>query len=454
MLRSILVLSLTVSASLASADDWPHWRGPAHDAVWREDGIIKSLPEGELDFTWRAPCELGYAGPSVADGRVYLFEYERTDGTITDNPGARDKLEGVERLRCLASETGEELWRHEYERPYFVSYPSGPRCSPTVDGDRVYLLGAEGDLKCLRTADGSVVWEKSFADDYGAPTPQWGHSAHPLVDGDTLYCLVGGEGSVAVAFDKLTGEEKWRALSAPSINNECGYCPPTMIDYEGSRQLVIFHPEAVCGLDQKTGEERWSVPIRSSYGMSIAQPIKVGTTDNGPKIFVTGYGGPSVCFVAPVKGGEPEILWEGKPKTSVSAANATPITLQDTLPYIIGVDANSSSVCLVAPETGTRLWQTRMPTLGSEERSRARHGTAFLVRQGQVGPFWIASEMGDLILADLTLEGYTERGRKRLIEPTGDAFGRPVWWSHPAFAEKSIFARNDKEIVRVNLAAE
>lgn len=453
MLRSILVLLFVSAAALATAADWPHWRGPRHDAVWREEGIIKSLPEGELDYTWRVPCQLGYAGPSVADGRVYLFEYERSDGTITDNPGARDKLEGVERLRCLASETGDELWRHEYDRPYFVSYPSGPRCSPTVDGDRVYILGAEGDLKCLKTSDGSVVWEKSFVDDYNAPTPQWGHSAHPLVDGDTLYCLVGGEGSVAVAFDKLTGEERWRALSAPSINNECGYCPPTMIQYEGSKQLVVFHPEAVCGLDQKTGEEQWSVPIGSSYGMSIAQPIKVGATPVGPTIFVTGYGGPSVCFNTPMAGGEPEILWKGKPKTSISAANATP-TVDATANVAYGIDANSSSLCAIDMATGERIWQTQKPTLGTDERSRARHGTVFPIREGDSARFWLASETGDLILAKLTPESYEELGRKRLLEPTGDAFGRPVWWSHPAFAEKSIFARNDKEIVRVNLAAE
>lgn len=450
MVRSSLVLLLVSSATLATAADWPHWRGPRHDAVWREEGITKSLPEGDLDYTWRVPCALGYAGPSVADGRVYLFEYERSEGTITDNPGARDKLEGVERLRCLASETGEELWRHEYGRPYFVSYPSGPRCSPTVDDDRVYILGAEGDLKCLKTADGSVVWEKSFVDDYNAPTPQWGHSAHPLVDGDTLYCLVGGEGSVAVAFDKFTGEERWRALSAPSINNECGYCPPTMIH----DQLVVFHPEGVAGLEPATGMVRWTVPMKPAYGMSIAQPLPVAVTGKGRALFVSGYGGVSVCLGFPADGEEAEVIWGGKAKTSVSSANASPIASAESDGLVFGVDANSSSLCLLSMDNGDRIWQSRMPTLGSDERTRARHGTAFLVRQGDTSCFWIASETGDLILANLTSEGYEERGRKRLLEPTGDAFGRPVWWSHPAFADKSIFARNDKEIVRVNLAAD
>lgn len=448
--RLLVLLSLALGAS-APAADWPQWRGPSRDAVWREEGIVGSLPEGDLDYQWRVPCALGYAGPAVADGRVYLFEYEHADGDITDNPGARDKLTGVERLRCLASETGEELWRYEHERPYFISYPSGPRCTPTVDGDRVYTLGAEGDLKCLKTADGSVVWEKNFADDYGAPTPQWGHAAHPLVDGDLLYCLVGGEGSVVVAFDKMTGEEKWRALSTPSINNECGYCPPTMILNGAEKQLVAFHPEGVTALNPQSGDELWSVPMRPSYGMSIAQPIKP-RFESG-KLFVTGYGGVSVMLRLPQAGEEAEVLWSGDPTKSVSAANATPIAD----PYsnvIYGVDANLSAVAAFNSGDGQRMWTSRLPTLGSDERTRARHGTAFLVCEGDSQRFWIASETGDLILAKLTPEGYEELGRKPLVEPTGDAFGRPVWWSHPAFAEKAVFARNDKEIVRVNLAAD
>ena len=209
-----VILTPALVCSSVRGDDWPQWRGPNRDGVWRESGLLTDMPSGELPVRWRVPVDLGYAGPAVADGKVYLFEYEKRSGTIKNNPGGRADLEGLERLRCLDASSGDELWRHEYDRPYKLSYPSGPRCTPTVDGDRVYTLGAEGDLICLNTGDGSVVWSKSFAEEYGAETPIWGHSAHPLVDGDTLYCVVGGQGSVAVAFDKMTGAEKWRALSA------------------------------------------------------------------------------------------------------------------------------------------------------------------------------------------------------------------------------------------------
>lgn len=440
------LLALSCLTATASAADWPQWRGSQRDGVWRESGLRDAIPAAGLPDAWRVPVALGYAGPAVADGRVYLFEYERTDGEITDRPGDRDKLSGSERVRCLDSATGDELWRHEYARDYYVSYPSGPRCTPTVDGDRVYTLGAEGDLRCLRVADGSVVWSKFFPDDFDAPTPLWGHSAHPLVAGDTLYCLVGGEGSVVVAFDKLTGAEKWRALSTPSLKNEVGYCPPTMIEREGVPQLVVFHPEAACGLDPATGELLWSVPIQPSYGMSIAQPLPLGN-----KLFVTGYGGVSAFFTLPERGAEPEVLWAGEPKTSASSANASPIA-DATGGAIYAVEANGSSLVAIDPASGERLWETQRPTLGKEGRDRARHGTAFAVREGQSDRYWLASETGDLILARLTREAYEEVGRVRLLEPTGNAFGRPVLWSHPAFAERAVFARNDKELVRVSLA--
>jgi len=444
ILRGMLLLTMFVQTTLllsglTRGEDWPQWRGPLRDGVWRESGVRSELPTGELPVRWRVPAGLGYAGPAVAGGKVFLFEYEKRAGTIKNDPGSRVRLEGLERLRCLDSATGDELWRHEYDRDYNVSYPSGPRCTPTVDGDRVYLLGAEGDLKCLRTGDGKVVWTKSFRKEYGVESPLWGHSAHPLVDGNAVYCLVGGEGSIVVAFDKRTGAEKWRALSA----YEPGYCPPSMMEIGGRTQLVIFHPKAISGLHPDSGEVLWSVPIEPSYGMSIAQPLLAGK-----RLFASGYNN-SVCFALPVGGKEPEVLWAGTPKTSISSANASPIFDGEV---IYGIDANDSALVAVDPATGERLWQTKVPTVG--EGSRGRHGTAFVVRQGETDRYWLFNEQGDLILARLRATGYKELGRQRILEPTSEAFGRTVVWSHPAFAERAVFARNDKEIVCVELSAE
>ena len=156
-----------------------------------------------------------------------MLDYVVKAGDDTPNPGKKSELTGTERIQCLDAKTGKQIWIHEYDCDYKLSYPNGPRATPAVDGDCVYTLGAEGNLCCLNVENGNVVWSRDLKKEYNMElAPHWGFAAHPLVDGDTLYCVVGGENSVAVAYDKTTGVEKWRALNAKSP----GYCPPTMID--------------------------------------------------------------------------------------------------------------------------------------------------------------------------------------------------------------------------------
>ncbi|MEM9187125.1 MAG: PQQ-binding-like beta-propeller repeat protein [Planctomycetota bacterium] len=432
-----LVLALFASAPTAWADDWPQWMGPQRDGVWRESGVVSSLPQGGAPVAWRAEVGYGYAGPAVAAGRVYLFDYLVESGEIVNAPSTRDRLTGAERLTCFDAATGAVVWRQQYRRDYAISYGGGPRCTPTIDGDRVYTLGAEGDLVCRQTSDGGELWRVNFREAFAAETPIWGHSAHPLVVGDTVYCVAGGEGSVAVAFDKHTGEVKWKALSA----KEPGYCPPTMIHHAGRQQLLIWHPESLNSLDPASGEVSWSLPMKPAFGMSLAAPQQLGD-----RLFVSSIGNLSVMMK--LTGGERgvEVLWSGTGKTGVRSVNATP---QLEPGVIFGVDCENSSLMAVGMDDGRRLWETKEPTIGDR---RGRHGTAFLVRHEPTGGYFLFNEAGDLISARLSAEGYTETGRQPLLEPTSSAFGRPVVWSYPAFAERSVFARNDKELVRVDLS--
>src|SRR5262249_35824865 len=181
-------------------DDWPQWLGPQRDGVWRETGILEKFPKDGPKVRWRAPVGGGYAGPAVADGKVFVLDRVLSPGSKDpDNLFARSKSEGVERVLCLEEATGKVLWKHEYECKYDVSYPCGPRCTPVVAGGKVYTLGAMGNLFCLEEATGKVAWSKDFVKDYRAPVALWGFAAHPLLDGDKLICLVGGE-NVVVAF--------------------------------------------------------------------------------------------------------------------------------------------------------------------------------------------------------------------------------------------------------------
>ena len=445
---ALTALLAMTSFSTARADDWPQWLGPRRDSIWREPGLATAIPAAGLPVKWRVPVAGGYSGPAVADGRVYVMDYVAREGELVNGPNDRTLRAGTERLLCLDAATGRLLWKHEYDCPYSISYASGPRCTPTVADGRVYALGAEGNLACLDAATGRLLWSKDFKTDYAAPTPIWGFCGHPLVEGDLLVCLVGGPGSVAVAFDRVTGAERWKALTA----SESGYCPPTMIESAGVRQLVIWDADNLNALDPATGRVLWSQPLKPMYGMSIMAP-QVADTPRGQVLFASGIGRVAALYALAADAPAARLLWRGEPKSAVFCANATPFIAGDTL---YGCDCDTGMLTAVALDDGRRLWETLEPTTGGERRSK--HGTAFLVRQaeGVAGDpagttrTWIFSETGDLILARLSPEKYEELGRTRLLDPTNECFGREVVWSHPAFADGCILVRNDRELVCVS----
>jgi outer membrane protein assembly factor BamB len=435
--RSVLALSLLavgLGAPPGRADDWPQWLGPQRDSVWGETGIVDRFPEGGISPVWRVKVGAGYAGPAVAGGRVYVTDF-LTDADIRakTKPETRPRLVGKERVLCLDAKSGAELWKYEAERHYDISFPAGPRCTPTVADGKVYTVGAVGDLLCLDALEGNLIWSKSYRTDYGARTPRWGFAGHPLVDGGKLLCVVGGEGSLVVAFDKNTGKELWRSLSA----KEPGYSTPALIEAGGKRQLVIFDVESLHGIDAETGAEYWGVPLVPLYSMAIMTPRRVGDY-----LFAGGSGDKSVLLkLDPSKPRVTEV-WRGRRGTAISPTNMTPYVDSQT---IYGAD-RAGPLCAVDLATGQRLWETCEPTTGKEP---ALYGTAFIVRNGQ--RYFLFSETGDLIIANLSPKAYAEVSRMKLLAPTGTAFGRDVVWSHPAFAEKCVFARNDKEIVCVSL---
>jgi outer membrane protein assembly factor BamB len=437
MKRIVICLILVSSSASAFADDWPQWLGPQRDSVWREKGIVDSFPANGLKVKWRVPVSLGYSGPAVVGDRVYVTDYVRESGDVANNPGERKELTGAERVLCLNATDGSTVWQHADKVTYKISYPSGPRTTPTISGGKVYTLGAEGRLLCLDATKGDVVWAKELKQEYKTDSPIWGFCGSPLIDGQKLICLVGGEGSVAVAFDKDTGNELWKALSA----SESGYCPPSIIEAAGKRQLIVWSADSLNSLNPETGAVYWSQPLKPSYGMSIAIPQK-----HGDLLFASGIGAVGATFKLNQSKPGAEVVWRGTNKTAVYAANTTPVIDDDGIIY--GADCMSGQFRAVKLETGERLWDTFAPTTNTR---RGGHGTAFVVRNGD--RYFLFSETGDLILAKLSAKSYDEVSRFHVLEPTGECFGRDVVWSHPAFANKCCYARNDKELVCVSLEA-
>ena len=431
---ALIACTLASLASPAVADQWPQWMGPKRDNIWREEGIIKEFPEGGPKILWRAPVAGGYAGPAVVDGSVYVMDYVTSDDVKIAN-FERKPSSGTERILCLDEATGKEKWKVEYPVAYDISYPAGPRCTPTVAGGKVYCLGAVGDLHCLDVTTGEILWKKNFPQEYNTKTALWGYSSHPLVDGDNLICIVGGEGTHAVAFDKNTGEQKWAALTAP----EQGYSPPTIIEAGGVRQLMLLAPNAVTSVDPVTGKEYWSVPYTATNGSIIMSPVV-----DGDLLYVGGYSNQSLLLKLAEDKPAAEIVWANKGQEAISPINVQPYTENGNL---YGFD-QKGTLRAVELAAGKRLWETSEPV---SERP-ANSGTAFIVRHGDVR--WMFNDSGDLVIAKITPEGFEELDRAHVIEPTNDAFNRRVVWCAPAFANKRAYIRNDEECICVDLAAE
>jgi outer membrane protein assembly factor BamB len=423
------------------ADDWPQWLGPQHDAVWRETGIVEAFPTGGPPVRWRTKIGGGYAGPSVAAGRVYVADRQLSPGGSNPaDPFQRGKILGTERVLCLNEADGKVVWKHEYDCPYTVSYPAGPRVAPQVSDGKVYSLGAEGNLFCLDAKNGQVLWSHDFKKELGVQTPLWGFAGHPLIDGNRLICLAAGEGSTVVAYDKDTGKELWRALTA----KEPGYSSPMIYEAGGARQLIIWHPEAACSLDPETGKVFWTEPFKASSGMTISTPRKL---DND-LFFTCFYNGSLMMQLAAGKPGA-KTIWRTekaseKDTTHLNAVMCTPF-LEDG--YIYGVCSYGQLRCLKAA-TGERVWETFQATTAGEP---VRWANAFIVKNG--GRFFLFNEKGDLIIARLSPKGYQEVSRAHALEPMNTAAGRNVLWSHPAFANRHVYARNDREIICLDLSA-
>lgn len=221
-----LTAALVGTSEPARADDWPQWGGPQRDAVLREEGLIETFPAAGPKVVWRAKVGLGYSGPAIVGDSVYITDRILAAGAANpDNPFATSKkgalpktgIPGQERVLCLDAKTGAVRWTHAYDCGYTISYAAGPRCTPIVRDGKVWTLGAEGHLFCLSAKDGTVVWKKDFRADYDTEPPVWGHSASPILDGNRLITLVGGDNSAVVAFDADTGKELWKALKTPDV---------------------------------------------------------------------------------------------------------------------------------------------------------------------------------------------------------------------------------------------
>jgi outer membrane protein assembly factor BamB len=437
--RTVHVLPpLTASDNIATSgsprqaeSDWPSFLGPLGTGASPETGILTRWPKGGLRVRWQVPLGGGYGPPAVTDGRVFLAERRGDQGRVT----------------CLDAATGAELWHFGYPTEYrdHFGYDGGPRSGPVVDGDRVYAYGAEGMLHCLRVADGSLLWKVNTEAEYNVVQNFFGVAAAPKVEGDLLLVPVGGSpkdadpgefrlikgnGSGLVAFDKRTGQERYR------ITDElASYSSPVVADIDGRRWGFYWARKHLVGFELATGKVEFQFPwrARALESVNAANPVVVGD-----RVLLTEcYGQGSVLLR--VQPGGCDVLWQDDPEERRKRLEChwnTPIHVDGFVYGSSGRNADASELRCVELATGLVAW--RHP-----EFSRA---SLLLVD----GHFVVLTESGQLLLVKVNPQRYDEVARMELSQGGAQRFHFP-FWAAPVLARGWLYIRGEQRLTCLEL---
>lgn len=384
----------------AAAGDWPGWRGADRSGVSTETGLLKRWPEGGPKRLWKATgLGGGYSTPSVAAGRVFLLGSKGNDEFLLALDARDGRLLWSTRVGAVGENTG-------------PNYP-GPRSTPTVDGDRLYALGSDGDLVCARTADGTVVWRHHLGREFEGNRGTWAYAESVLLDGETLVCTPGGPSATLLALHKKDGRVRWKA-KVPG-GNEAGYASVVVARVGGVRLYVQFLGSGVVAVDARDGRFLWRY-ARNVGGVSCVTPIV-----HGDRVFTSASGtdgaGGDALLRLDARGGKVEVK-EIYLVRSITAAHGGVVRVGD---YLYG--CNSTGLVCADFATGARKWHDRSVGRG-----------AVVAADGML---YLRSERGAVALVEATPVGYRERGR---FEPP--ARSRFPAFAHPVVAGGRLYLRD------------
>ncbi len=379
---------------------WSQYGGPNRDNVSPETGLLASWPTAGPKLKWTANG-LGEGYSSVAlsdDGKLYTM----------GNRG------NEEMTLCFDLETGREIWATATGNAYREGQGNGPRGTPTLDGDRVYVLGGNGDLACLERIQGKILWKGNILREYNAQNIVWGISESVLIDGDKAVFTPGGQGATMVAVNKLTGKEIWR--SAVPGNPQTGYSSIVVSEVGGVRQYVNFVHTAVIGVDAKNGKPLWGNESAANGTANCSSPLT-----NGPYVFAaSGYGtGGTLLELTAARGNvnARQIYHTNEMKNHHGGMVAID-------GYLYGTD--EQILRCIELKTGETKWQSRSVGKGS-----------VVFADGHI---ILRSENGPVAMFAASPAGYEEQGR---FEPARSE--RPAW-SHPVVANGCLFLRDQDRL--------
>jgi len=383
--------------TLLSAADWPQWRGPNMDGISPEKGINKDWTAKIPAMLWQMPMsDNGFAGPSVADGKVFII----------DHVGAKDIV------RALNLQTGKEIWNFPYDDAAGDNY-GFTRSTPVYEQGKLYILCWLGTVYCLNAKTGEQLWTRDLIHDFNGRLPTWNLAMSPLIDGEKVIFCPGGDKAAVVALNKNTGVTIWQGGGS----DKAGYATPVVATILGVKQYVVFDGTALIGVKADDGTLLWRYPWQTSYDINAATPI-VG----GSFIFITsGYG--VGCAMLEITKDGPVKRWQTK---AMQSHFNTPVYYKG---YFYGITDPGNLICL-DPKTGEAVWKHP----GFEKGGVVAEEDVLLALGGKTG---------ELVMVKLTPDNYQELGR---CTPLGGQS-----WTSPIIANGKIILRNRKMLACLNL---
>ena len=391
---AVLVLLVIAQQAVAqSTARWTQWRGPNRDGISKETGLLKQWPEDGPPLVWKATgAGRGYSSFSISDGKLFTM-------------GVRGDREFVIAFDVA---TGKEAWATPHGSVFQNDRGDGPRGTPTIDGDRVYALGGNGDLSALEVKTGKIVWSKNVLKQFGGSNPRWGISESPLVLGNKVLVNAGGPDASIVALNKANGSVIWKSQS-----DKAGYSSGIPVEVNGATQVVFFTSERAVGLDAKDGRLLWEYERPSNRVANVATPIV-----RANRVFISSdYGtGGGVVEIKPDN--KTEEVWFTK---DMRNHHSSSVLIGD---YLYGF--SSAILTAINFDTGEIAWRDRSVGKGS------------LVYAD--GHLYCFSENGVVGLVEATPTGYKEKGRFRIPQDS-----LPTW-THPVVAGGRLYLRDQDTI--------
>ena len=368
-------VSSSSGAGAAAASDWPQWRGPDRNGVSREVGLLKQWPAGGPKLLWQlSDIGDGYSTPSVAGSRIYVMSNRGLDNEF---------------VLALAVNDGRTIWTtrvgnvgNPNQNP---SFPKA-RSTPTVDGNRIYALGSDGDLVCLEADTGNIRWQKSLRKDFGGQPGEWAYAESPLVDGDVVVVTPGGAQATIVALNKKTGATVWK--TAVPGGDPAGYASAIVVNAGGRKQYVQFLSKGIVGVDAKNGEFLWRYKEAAKGPAQYFTPIARDAYVYGGAL---GIGGALVQLKPDGAGvGAEQVYFERGLPNGLGGA----VLVGD---YLYGTDIANGPLVAIEFATGKVKWKA--DTIG---RVSAVYADGLLYLHGL---------NGDVALIEATPDAYREKGR-------------------------------------------